>query len=547
MTPYLVVTTIAVSRRTLACSSTVYIPHHPPALSSRKISVKTELPPYMGERLVDRACCTRLGRADAISESKIVRLPTAGDGGRRVSLRVADWRCLPACMVRVGDIFRVVQHRLSPSPVLTLPNEITAEIFAYYAESIAERETLASAPTVLVQVCRAWRQLALSLPKIWATVFFGTESSPAIDRHLRLWFERAGSEPLKVYASGASPRSHALLVAFSDQLESLTCALPPPSGSSLDTFKGRIGNLKELNLIVKFEDNVDSPMMFSDAPSLRKLSLSSNVYCDGLQFPWSQLTELYVSSTLPDLLQTIEQIACLQILQLPSFGDYRRPLAPINLPRLHTLRCTPIYSSSLQQCGFFQHLHCPVLETLQLSGPFAGDCAAIVISFVRSATLLRVLTLSAISAVDTLKILTAAPGTENLTLQGESGGHNVLMKLASPALLPTLQHLNIQYPDIFQPYQTLSYIVEARGSSSARSGSLRSLTYLPTSNGSDPPAKDDREGVAKLVAQTRGELGGGCKVKVAAPQVVRIQSDCKPAATVLTPLYFLGESDNEEE
>ncbi|KAJ6458625.1 hypothetical protein C8R47DRAFT_995027, partial [Mycena vitilis] len=52
-------------------------------------------------------------------------------------------------------------------PVLTLPLEITSEIFIYCLPDKIARVMLNEAPFVLLKICRQWREIALSTPKLW--------------------------------------------------------------------------------------------------------------------------------------------------------------------------------------------------------------------------------------------------------------------------------------------------------------------------------------------------------------------------------------------
>ncbi|KAJ7210922.1 hypothetical protein GGX14DRAFT_312071, partial [Mycena pura] len=51
-------------------------------------------------------------------------------------------------------------------PVLTLPTEITAEIFKWCIDT-DERLLPSVAPLLLTRICRDWRDLAFSIPALW--------------------------------------------------------------------------------------------------------------------------------------------------------------------------------------------------------------------------------------------------------------------------------------------------------------------------------------------------------------------------------------------
>ncbi|KAF7352361.1 F-box domain-containing protein [Mycena venus] len=99
-------------------------------------------------------------------------------------------------------------------PILTLPVEIAAEIFTQCLPSIEElredRRLLMSeqlnvqAPTVFLGVCRAWRDIALATPALWATLYLridiidedAAEEPGKVEAFIERWLERAAFRPL---------------------------------------------------------------------------------------------------------------------------------------------------------------------------------------------------------------------------------------------------------------------------------------------------------------------------------------------------------------
>ncbi|KAJ7433068.1 hypothetical protein B0H11DRAFT_1662082, partial [Mycena galericulata] len=71
------------------------------------------------------------------------------------------------------DIRKVVQQGLDRVvyPVLTLPPEITSEIFRQCLPPLEGPHTsllnVKQAPLLLLQVCATWRSLAMSTPCLW--------------------------------------------------------------------------------------------------------------------------------------------------------------------------------------------------------------------------------------------------------------------------------------------------------------------------------------------------------------------------------------------
>ncbi|KAF8134203.1 hypothetical protein K438DRAFT_1883436, partial [Mycena galopus ATCC 62051] len=57
-------------------------------------------------------------------------------------------------------------------PVLTLPNEITAEIFTHSLLLYPDCPPFAGrdSPTLFTQICRQWREIALETPILWRAI-----------------------------------------------------------------------------------------------------------------------------------------------------------------------------------------------------------------------------------------------------------------------------------------------------------------------------------------------------------------------------------------
>ncbi|KAJ6615366.1 hypothetical protein B0H10DRAFT_2041115 [Mycena sp. CBHHK59/15] len=87
---------------------------------------------------------------------------------------------------------------------LMLPPEITSEIFINcLPHPNAIYPGLNTAPIVLTRICRAWRDVALSTPRLWESIqmVFGNrrDEKPAKDiALLETWFSRAGNHPLDI-------------------------------------------------------------------------------------------------------------------------------------------------------------------------------------------------------------------------------------------------------------------------------------------------------------------------------------------------------------
>ncbi|KAJ7120013.1 hypothetical protein C8R46DRAFT_876350, partial [Mycena filopes] len=52
-------------------------------------------------------------------------------------------------------------------PILTIPFEITAEIFLHCLPAFPSQPSGSVAPMLLARICRQWRNIACSTPRLW--------------------------------------------------------------------------------------------------------------------------------------------------------------------------------------------------------------------------------------------------------------------------------------------------------------------------------------------------------------------------------------------
>ncbi|KAJ7437660.1 hypothetical protein B0H11DRAFT_1634014, partial [Mycena galericulata] len=82
-----------------------------------------------------------------------------------------------------------------------LPFEMMAEIFSHFLPPypLRSRPGLLS-PTLLTQVCRQWRDIAISSPRLWVSLqlHLVREFLPQQLNLLRTWLTRSGACPLSL-------------------------------------------------------------------------------------------------------------------------------------------------------------------------------------------------------------------------------------------------------------------------------------------------------------------------------------------------------------
>ncbi|KAJ7321914.1 hypothetical protein DFH08DRAFT_888911 [Mycena albidolilacea] len=93
-------------------------------------------------------------------------------------------------------------------PLLTLPNEITSEIFIHSLPLYPICPPLFGilSPTSLTQICRRWRAIALATPALWRAIEFSAYSPrlPTYDA----WLGLSGSFPLSIRVDESGKMAH---------------------------------------------------------------------------------------------------------------------------------------------------------------------------------------------------------------------------------------------------------------------------------------------------------------------------------------------------
>ncbi|KAJ7263009.1 hypothetical protein C8J57DRAFT_1630925 [Mycena rebaudengoi] len=186
-------------------------------------------------------------------------------------------------------------------PVLTLPDDITAEIFSTNP-SIDDCAFKTYPPLLLASVCRIWRKLALSYPRLWASLRLYWDSETVILREqlLRSWLTRTG------------------------------------------------GCLIDLTL---HGPDLTEPICDAIADSGKCASASC------VSLPWNQLTTLDLSDVTP-FLEVLRHTPHLEVLSFSGISDLggEETLVPIVMAKLHTLKIDPSCSSNANPLSISRHL-----------------------------------------------------------------------------------------------------------------------------------------------------------------------------------------------
>ncbi|KAJ7507066.1 hypothetical protein B0H11DRAFT_1970080 [Mycena galericulata] len=280
-------------------------------------------------------------------------------------------------------------------PVLTLPNEIVAEIFVHFLPVYPDCPPVLGprSPIALSQICRKWRETALCTPLLWRAFEVNVDPEESDCDHilslLGPWLERSGSCPLSIMIQVESDgvEQKVALALFKailpycarwEHLNLKTPPLRPPEDNpSIETLP--LLRTLTINLLTQFAEanETDSAHNFAwhKAPQLRRVSLMfSYGPFDAVILPWAQLTVLTVFALRPHqcvaiLNQAVNLVHC----RVRIFYDPPENLifdlsqTSITLRHLKTLTLSAISTPSP---GFLDVLTLPALRILRIAEPF---------------------------------------------------------------------------------------------------------------------------------------------------------------------------------
>ncbi|KAF9012836.1 hypothetical protein BDZ89DRAFT_1077261 [Hymenopellis radicata] len=245
---------------------------------------------------------------------------------------------------------------LHPSPMRTLPPEILSDIFAAYCDmhGLPDRpgpfhmscsnRTFLQSRMHLLQICRRWREVALSTPRLWNT-FPIIRKGAELDQR---WLASAGKLPVELsYHVNVHKRAQQLLCAYLPRCETLH--LHVPTGGHVDTLY-RIPRASRLTtLTLQFSDNWHhsriqpwTESLLQSVPEL--ISLTTNSPPEVLSPLATQLRHLSLLDFIHPLdvlpyLQILKQLKSLHVILLAREGNNRPELEPITHEHLQSLHC----------------------------------------------------------------------------------------------------------------------------------------------------------------------------------------------------------------
>ncbi|KAJ6509130.1 hypothetical protein DFH09DRAFT_1436762 [Mycena vulgaris] len=368
-------------------------------------------------------------------------------------------------------------------PVVTLPPEITAEIFLHYVDSPhiggsglglphPPREG-GYGPLLLASICRAWRNVALALRPIWFCMHLdsGPDTISMTESLLEYWIPRAGSHPLDITLGSTMGTNLlcALVAPYSLQWESFSCALQTPITFPSELIRGRMPLLRKLQLSLSAtEEAMAQPTMvttFDDAPQLREVHLV-DFTLQWISLPWVQLTTLNLTGQDPtQCVEMLHQTPNLETLTVDLPFPATAPVVPLRLAHLHTLK----FYETQADLDLLDHLILPALAHLELamlSTPVLPQLSAFL---VRSACALQSISMLTTASRPALACLRLVPTVRVVRIRDAEWYDREFSQLfgilaSEDAFLPNLQSLSFNpcTNSLEIPYAELADMLAAR-------------------------------------------------------------------------------------
>jgi hypothetical protein len=215
-----------------------------------------------------------------------------------------------------------------------LPPEILSEIFV---ECLPIDEFIApsvdTAPILVAQVCRRWKSVSMSTPKLWCSMKFNFQRQNGRFKTATFlaWLERSRNFPLSVCLWSddlPSPQIIEAIIHVAHRLENIHFRLPVESWRSLTQVRSRLIQLRKINVEATPTNYLYSfrggPFdVFAEAPRLDDVTVGFPVTF--IMLPWSQISRLTIYGQqyrVKDLLHNLQKAIALDEFTISScYGD----------------------------------------------------------------------------------------------------------------------------------------------------------------------------------------------------------------------------------
>ncbi|KAJ7051430.1 hypothetical protein C8F01DRAFT_1376775 [Mycena amicta] len=375
---------------------------------------------------------------------------------------------------------RVMKRLRKARPIPSLPPNVLANI---YLQCLPDVDHLVfpdprTAPLLIAQINREWRQTALQTPQLWTDINITRDTDAGIEL-MRLWSTRAGDLPVtyRLLSSNAT-RARQLLeiaVAYHRQWKSATFILPARGFDILGSQQlGPLPYLEHLELQLSVASQ-QSPAIIplNTASKLTRLSLAAakttpvaSFPLSAVDVPWAQLRELSCELHQASWAEGIMRIAqCTKLLALTIRATRieQQPVAAVigtvvTMAQLQIMRL----DDHVALAELIDYLTLPVLRTLSLViygnqhdftrfNSFVLRSGLIHLNTlflaVQNPTFLRQL-LALLPSIRNLKLelISAGPNPHALAAIGRALQPEEKNSITRSVLLPALENLEVVYP-----------------------------------------------------------------------------------------------------
>ncbi|KAJ7663948.1 hypothetical protein DFH06DRAFT_337091 [Mycena polygramma] len=384
---------------------------------------------------------------------------------------------------------RALRREVLSYPILTLPTELTCEIFVNCVSGRVMPSPL-TAPLLLAQICSQWRVIAFSLPELWNRVRT-RRMSPNIVQLLGLWFKRTRDVPISISLSSQSPLPQ--MFSWDDlrprNWEHASLLLPEVELARLDGID--FSTLKTLAIGPSQGNNISQSAVrgFKTATQLCEVTLLRGLGPSLIHLPWHQLTTLSAAQL------TVRE--CVEVLRFASRLTHctafihrrhaQSALLKFTHPRLRELI---LQYGGPADIDLLRRLELPSLSRIQLTLESGAENAAHFVEFAAQSPLLQRISVEAgaLSPDEFIQCLAATPAVTTLEFQSPKRLAETWRGLGSSVCLPMLTHLSITDEGSYldnAAYEVLVEMLRSRSRSDS-TAKLRAFSLMVVTQ-SQPP------------------------------------------------------------
>ncbi len=323
-------------------------------------------------------------------------------------------------------------------PIRKVPEDIVREIFLTLWDTEKEgKDSLNKrfTPLVVSQVCRDWRNIALSMSQLWSTITLD------FDQHLnelrcqyllQTYLVRSANHDIILSLRSTRDISKSsiipALLLSAPQWTNISMIIPSKSRHAFSAARGCLHRLNRLSVELTNEDyHVESTEpsfdAFQYAPLLRSLSLKGIRRSIGrMSLPWSQLTEYTGDNTTTRYIGILARASDMERASLQCFEDGTHQTSShqrLRILHVQEVRQSPYGTNS--EGGILQFLSCvefPILESLRMTYPHTHNVLvpkSLLGSTARSLTSLSIDSRSDLSSTAQADLLSLLKTTESLS------------------------------------------------------------------------------------------------------------------------------------